>query len=107
MPESPSNVDLVKGFLRAQNMEQVGKTDEAIALYEGAVREGFDSTGPYDRLIAIYSARAEHSQVVRVAKAALENVKTYEDKRGWYARMRDEAERAAAAVPKPAPRRPG
>lgn len=92
-------VELVKQFLRAQNLEQVGRVDEAISLYEMAVEAGFDSTGPYERLITLYSHKSLHTDVVRVAEAALANVQTHEEKRDWYHRMRNEAERAAAKVP--------
>lgn len=96
---------LVQHFLRAQNLEHLGRTEEAIALYETAVAEGFDSSGPYDRLIALYAGRALHSDVVRVAEAALASVQTYEDKKAFYERMRAEALEAAARVPRPAPKR--
>jgi hypothetical protein len=99
------NVEAVKGFLRGQNLEQIGRTEEAIALYEEAVRTGFDSTGPYDRLIALYADGARHADVVRVAGAALANVQTHAEKRAWYERMRGEAERAEAARPRAVPRR--
>lgn len=99
-------VDLVKQFLRAQNLEQLGRLDEATDLYEQAVDAGFDSTGPYDRLIALYSDRALHAEVIRVAGAALLNVKTHEGKRDWYGRMKEEAERAATKVPRAAKKRP-
>jgi hypothetical protein len=98
-------VDLVKAYLRGQNLEQVGRVDEAVALYEQSVASGFDSTGPYDRLISIYSNRALHGEVVRVATAALENVQTHPDKRGWYERMRSDAAKAAEKVPRAAPKR--
>ena len=103
-PEEPSALDLVNRFLRAQNMEQVGRVDEAIELYESAVAAGFDSIGPYDRLIQLYADRALHREVVRVAEAALQNVRTYEDKRQWYERMRDAAEESATKLPRPSPR---
>jgi hypothetical protein len=98
-------VDLVKDYLRGQNLEQVGRTDEAIELYETAVRNRFDSTGPYDRLIHIYGHQALHIEVVRIASAALEYVQTHEDKRRWYERMRDDAAKAAESVPRAAPKR--
>ncbi|MEA2499199.1 MAG: hypothetical protein QOH26_1604 [Actinomycetota bacterium] len=98
------NVDHVKRFLRGQNLEQVGRTDEAIELYETVVTGGFDSTGPYDRLIALYSQRAAHPDVIRVIDLALVHVHTYEDKKDWYRRMRSEAERAHASVPAAAPK---
>ena len=92
-------MEVVKGFLRAQNLEQLGRVDEAIELYEMAVAEAFDSTGPYDRLIGIYSHRARHADVVRIAESALANVQTHEEKRAWFREMRDHAQRAGAAVP--------
>lgn len=100
------SVDVVKDYLRAQNLEQIGRTDDAVELYERAVAERFDATGPYDRLIAIYGDRAKHSDVVRVAGEALSNVKTYDDKRAWYERVRHEARRAAERVPRPSRRSP-
>lgn len=92
-------VELVERFLRGQNLEQVGRDEEAIELYEVVVGAGFDATGPYERLIALYSHRGLHRDVIRVAELALANVQTHTEKRDWYQRMRDEAERAAAKVP--------
>jgi hypothetical protein len=100
-------VDLVKAYLRGQNLEQVGRIDDAVELYERAIENRFDSTGPYDRLISIYSNQALHSEVVRVASAALESVQTHEDKRNWYERMRTDAAEAARNVPRAAPKRSG
>lgn len=97
-----SNVDLVRHFLRGQNLEQIGRVDEAIELYETAVHEGFDSSGPYDRLITLYADRARHTDVVRVAEAALAHVHTYADKKGWYEIMRAEALKAQTRVPRAA-----
>ena len=98
-------VELVKHYLRGQNLEQLGRKDEAIEAYEGAVTGLFDSPGPYDRLIALYGGDALHREVVRVAEAALANVHSYPDKMAWYARVRDEASKASSAVPKAAPKR--
>lgn len=106
-----ANVDMVKRFLRGRNLEQVARVDEAIELYESMLAGGFDSVGPYDRLIEIYSGRALHREVVRVADVALANVHTYPEKRTWYEQMRDAAATAAMAtpkaVPKATPKRPG
>lgn len=99
------NVDLVKAFLRAQNLEQLGRTEEAVALYEDAVGHRFDATGPYDRLISVYSNQARHGDVERIAAAALENVHTHPQKREWYEQMRAAAAAAADEVPKAAPKR--
>lgn len=98
------SVELVSAFLRGQNLEQVGRIDEAVALYEAAILERFDSSGPYDRLITIYGDRAQHAEVVRIAEAALSTVRTYSDKKAWYERMRAEAQKAQAHIPRPAPR---
>lgn len=93
-------VELVKQFLRAQNLEQVGRADEALELYETIVTAGFDATGPYERLITLYSHRGLHRDVIRIADLALVNVQTHPEKRDWYERMRAEAERAATKVPR-------
>ncbi len=110
-PSQVSAALLVERYLRGQNLEQIGKTDEAIGLYEEAVASGFDSSGPYDRLIAVYNARAGHNDVIRVTESALEHVHTHQDKRAWYERTRAEARKALArvplAVPKAAPHRRG
>jgi hypothetical protein len=99
-----SGDDVVKSYLRAQNLEQLGRFDEAIALYESAVASGFDATGPYDRLIALYGDRAAHREVVRVVDLALTNVRTHEDKRQWYRVIRARAVEAAEVVPEAAPK---
>ena len=98
-------VELVRAFLRGQNLEQLGRVQEATELYEEAISGGFDSTGPYDRLIALYSHQALHRDVVRVSELALANVQTHEEKRAWYQRMRTEAERATSKVPQAAPKK--
>jgi hypothetical protein len=100
------NAAMVKDFLRGQNLEQVGRTDEAIVLYEQAVAGEFDSSGPYDRLIFLYSSRALHGDVVRVAEAALGQVHTHEEKRAWYERMRADALEAQSRTPRAAPKKP-
>src|SRR2546429_8064047 len=76
--------DLVRDFLRGQNLEQLGRTDEAIDLYERAVAASFDAAGPYDRLIWIYQNRTAHRDVIRVAQASIRNVRTYPAKTHWY-----------------------
>lgn len=99
MPEHDT-ITLVKHYLRAQNLEQIGRVQDAIEHYEAAVTGGFDSTGPYDRLIALYTQQARHSEVERVCGAALDSVRTYPAKRSWYESTRSDARRALAAVPK-------
>ena len=104
MPEKNAT-DIVKAFLRALNLEQLGRVDEAIELYEIAVRDSFDSSGPYDRLIFLYSDRAQHNEVVRVAEAAIRHVHTYEEKRAWYEQMRAAALTARTNVPPAVPKK--
>lgn len=98
-------VDMVRHYLRGQNLEQLGREPEAIQAYEVAVEGRFDSAGPYDRLIDLYGRQALHRDVVRVAGAALENVRTYSDKRDWYEKVRTEAAAAAGDVPRAAPKK--
>src|SRR5688572_15129770 len=104
--KTPFAVDLVKEFLRGQNLEQLGRVDEAIDLYEHAVVARFDSPGPYDRLIELYSNRAMHLEVVRVARAALDAVHTHPDKYRWYESTAEAAGKAATKVPLAAPKKP-
>lgn len=91
--------DVVALFLRAQNLEQVRRVDEAVELYEEAVRARFDSAGPYDRLIAIYSEREQHGDVARIAEMAFEHVRTFPDKKKWYESMQARSAEAHAARP--------
>jgi tetratricopeptide (TPR) repeat protein len=95
---------LVRDFLRGQNLEQLGRVDEAAELYERAVAGRFDAAGPYDRLIFIYQRRGMHREVIRVAEASLVCVRTYPAKREWYEAQIDEARRALEALPTPRPR---
>lgn len=103
-PTEPAGVEAVAWFLRGQNLEQLGRMEEAVELYERAVDAAFDSPGPYDRLIQIYSHHARHREVIRVAEAALDAVHTHADKRNWYDRMRAAAQAAATKVPSAAPK---
>ena len=102
--ETPA-VDLVVEFLRGQNLEQIGRVDDAIELYEHALEARFDSPGPYDRLIEIYSHRALHFEVVRVVEAALAAVHTHPDKYRWYESTAGAARKAAVKVPTAAPKK--
>ena len=101
------STQIVQSFLRGQNLEQVGRVEEATELYEQAVRSSFDSAGPYDRLIAIYSSQARHRDVERVAQAALEHVRTHQAKKESYERARQEARKAATRLPQATPKQTG
>ena len=96
--------EIVRDFLRGQNLEQLGRTDEAIDLYERAVTAGFDAAGPYDRLIWIYQSRNAHRDVIRVAEASLRNVRTYPAKQQWYEGQITAARAAQGSSPQPRPR---
>ena len=102
-PRIPTE-QLVRDFLHGQNLEQVGRTDEAIPLYEGAVAAAFDAAGPYDRLIFIYQARQAHRDVIRVCESSLQSVRTYEAKKMWYRQQMEAARQALGSGPKPTPR---
>ena len=65
----------------------------------------FDSAGPYDRLIAIYTAQARHRDVERVAAAALTKVRTHQQKREFYEHVRQEARKQATKLPQAAAKR--
>lgn len=95
---------MVKHYLKGQNLEQLGRVEEAIAQYEKAVEGRFDSTGPYERLIFLYADLARHRDVIRIADSALSNVRTYSEKKQWYQTMRQEAEKRLGAAPRPLPR---
>ena len=51
--------------------ERAGNLDEAIALYERNVAEGFPGDLPYGRLVAIYERRAAFDQAERVLLRAI------------------------------------
>lgn len=92
--DSRDPADLVRDFLQGQNLEQVGRVDEAIGLYERAVAAAFDAAGPYDRLIWIYTERRRHADVIRIAEVSLRAVRTFPQKRDWYRRQIDTARSA-------------
>ena len=93
--------ELVKLYLRGQNLEQMQRTDEAIVCYEEAVTARFDSAGPYDRLLFIYREREANEDIVRVAEAAQANVRTFEQKASWYKEMATNARERIKAAPDP------
>lgn len=86
-------------FLRGQNLEQVGKLEEAISLYEQAVKARFDAAGPYDRLIFIYQRSRMHADVIRVAEESIRSVRTYPQKLDWYRAQIIEAKKALDSPP--------
>jgi hypothetical protein len=91
--------EIVRLYLRGQNLEQMRRVEEAAEMYEEAVTNRFDAAGPYDRLIAIYLGRNDHAAVRRVAEAALASVRTFDDKRAWYESVRSGATEAEKVQP--------
>jgi hypothetical protein len=52
--------------------EQAGQVDEAIALYERNVAEGFPGDLPYGRLVMLYERRGTFDEAERVLRRAIE-----------------------------------
>jgi tetratricopeptide (TPR) repeat protein len=57
--------------LEAMEAEHAGRVEEAIALYERNVREGFPGDLPYGRLVAIYEKRGAFAEAGRVLERAI------------------------------------
>ena len=57
--------------LEAIDAEHAGRLEEAIALYERNVEEGFPGDLPYGRLVAIYEKRAAFDDAERVLRRAI------------------------------------
>jgi tetratricopeptide (TPR) repeat protein len=57
--------------LEAIDAEREGRLEEAIALYERNVAEGFPGDLPYGRLVAIYEKRAAFDEAERVLRRAI------------------------------------
>jgi hypothetical protein len=57
--------------LEAFAAEADGRVDEAIALYERNVAEGFPGDLPYGRLVAIYERRLDFDASARILRRAI------------------------------------
>ena len=57
--------------LEAINAEHAGRLEEAVALYERNVAEGFPGDLPYGRLVAIYEKRGAFAEAERVLERAI------------------------------------
>ena len=58
--------------LEGMELERAGRTDEAVALYEQNLAEGFEGDWPYGRLVAIYERRGEPERAVQALERAIE-----------------------------------
>ena len=58
--------------LEAFAAEQAGEVEQAIALYEENVREGFPGDWPYGRLAQLYLRREAYDDAERVLERAIE-----------------------------------
>lgn len=68
--------ELLNNTMRRNNegieLEDEGRTDEAIALYEQNVEAGYPATHSYERLMVLYRKRKEYEQEARVIRRAIE-----------------------------------
>jgi tetratricopeptide (TPR) repeat protein len=62
--------------LEALDAEHAGRLDEAIALYERNVAEGFPGDLPYGRLVAVYEKRGALAEAERVLERAIQVFET-------------------------------
>jgi tetratricopeptide (TPR) repeat protein len=58
--------------LEGLSAEQAGQVDQAIALYERNVAEGFPGDLPYGRLVAIYERQGAFAEAERVLRRAID-----------------------------------
>jgi tetratricopeptide (TPR) repeat protein len=58
--------------LEGLSAEHAGELEQAIALYERNVAEGFPGDLPYGRLVAIYERRGDLDEAERVLRRAIE-----------------------------------
>jgi hypothetical protein len=62
--------------LDGMELEQAGQIEEAIALYEQNVAEGFTGDWPYGRLVSIFERRGAYDEAERVLRRAIEVTRT-------------------------------
>lgn len=58
--------------LDGMDLEQSGQFDQAIALYEQNVAEGFSGDWPYSRLVSVYERQGAYEEAERVLRRAIE-----------------------------------
>lgn len=64
--------------------EDLGKSEQAVKLYEQMVAERYYMPSPYDRLIKIYSKAKLHEEEIRILKIGIEHFKQLREKRLTY-----------------------
>lgn len=60
---------MVDRNLMGKELEEKGKIDQAVALYEANVADGFNGTHPYTRLRVIYTKQKNYFDAARVCQA--------------------------------------
>jgi len=58
--------------LDGMELEQAGQLEQAVALYEQNVSEGFTGDWPYSRLVSVYERRGAYDEAERVLRRAIE-----------------------------------
>jgi tetratricopeptide (TPR) repeat protein len=79
-PQSEPLSDEERASLEAQTrrnldgmgLEQAGQLEQAVALYEQNVAEGFTGDWPYSRLVSVYERRGAYDEAERVLRRAIE-----------------------------------
>ncbi len=61
----------VERNLKGIELEKIGLVDEAIKLYLENVKENFDGSHPYNRLIAIYIQQNRINEAIAITKRAI------------------------------------
>lgn len=64
-----------KELITAKKLEENGKIDEAINIYEECVHLKCDNNIPYDRLIIIYRKKRQKENEIRILKVAIQTFK--------------------------------
>jgi tetratricopeptide (TPR) repeat protein len=61
----------VERNLKGIELEKIGLVDEAVNLYLENVKENFDGSHPYNRLIAIYVNQNKINEAIEITKRAI------------------------------------
>jgi hypothetical protein len=57
--------------VQARRFEHSGRTDEAVALWEANVADGFQGAEPYESLRVVYTTRKDYANAIRICEAAV------------------------------------